>query len=123
MFSWHSAMAIVLFFFYKPPDFYMKHRTDGKTRRQLLGEMDYVGIFLFTAAGTLFLVGVNFGGRQYPWTSATVIAPIIVGFVLYIALGFYETRPSLKYPLLPPRLFREVRGFVMVIVVCFVGGK
>lgn len=122
MFSWHSAMAIVLFFFYYPPDFYQKHRTDGKTKRQLLKEMDYIGILLFTAAGTLFLVGVNFGGRQYAWSSPNVIAPMVVGVVCYLVLAFHETRSSLEYPLLPPRLFRKVRRFDMVIVVCFVGG-
>lgn len=122
MFSWHTAMSIVLFFFYYPPDFYTKHRSDGKTKRQLLREMDYVGIFLFITGGTLFLLGVNFGGRNYPWKSPQVIAPIVVGLCSYIALGFYETRPRLKYPLLPPRLFKDIRGFVMVLVVCFVGG-
>lgn len=122
MFSWHTAMAAVLFLFYYPPDFYMKHRSDGKTKRQLLREMDYVGILLFASGGTLFLVGVNFGGRQFPWSSPNVIAPILVGLSCYVALGFYETRSSIKYPLLPPRLFKKVRGFDMVIVVCFVGG-
>lgn len=122
MFSWHSAMSIVLFCFYYPPDFYTKHRSDGKTKRQLLKEMDYVGILLFIAGGTLFLLGVNFGGRNYPWKSPKVIAPIVVGLCSYVALAFYETRPHLKYPLLPPRLFKDIRGFVMVIVVCFVGG-
>lgn len=122
MFSFHVAAAIILFFFYHPPDFYTKHRDDGKTKRQLISEMDFVGIFLFTAASTLFLLGVNFGGRQHKWSSAVTIAPIVVGLVLYIVLGFYETRSSLKYPLLPPRLFKQVRGFTMVLVVCFVGG-
>jgi hypothetical protein len=33
-----------------------------------------------------------------------------------------ETNPRLKYPLFPPKLFKNLRGFVAVIVVCFVGG-
>lgn len=120
MFSWHTVMGLVLFFFYYPPDFYTKHKTDGKTRRQMLKEMDYVGILLFVAGGALFLIGVNFGGRNFPWSSPKVIAPIVVGLCCYVALGFYETRSSLKYPLMQPRLFRDIRGFTMVIVVCFV---
>lgn len=115
-------MGLVLFFFYYPPDFYTKHRTDGKTKKQLLKEMDYVGILLFIAGGALFLIGVNFGGRNFPWSSPKVIAPIVVGLCCYIALGFYETRSSLKYPLMQPRLFKDLRGFTMIIVVCFVGG-
>lgn len=121
MFSWHSAALTFLFFFYHPPDFDMKHRIDGKTKLQLLGELDYVGIFLFVAGGVLFLVGVNFGG-QHAWTDAATIAPIVIGLCCYIALGFWETYADLKHPLLLPRLFKRVRAFVMVIVVCFVGG-
>ncbi|KAB5513242.1 fungal trichothecene efflux pump [Coniochaeta sp. 2T2.1] len=123
MFSFHTLMAVLLFFCYHPPDFKMKHRTDGKSKMQLLGELDYVGLFLFATANTLMLLGINFGGGgKFPWKSATVIAPIVVGFMCAVVLGFWETRPGLKYPLLPPKLFKEVRGFVMVIVVCFVGG-
>ncbi|KAJ2904407.1 putative trichothecene efflux pump protein [Zalerion maritima] len=122
MFSWHVAAFIFLVAFYHPPDFAIKHRADGKTKMQLLGELDYVGVVLFTAAGTLFLLGINFGGRTYPWSDAHVIAPIVVGLVCYIVLGFWEVYADLKYPLLPPKLFKKVRAFVMVIVVCFVGG-
>lgn len=122
MFSWHTAALIFMFFFYHPPDFSMKHRVDGKTKLQLLGELDYVGIFLFIAGGVLFLLGVNFGGRQYPWSHAGTITPIVLGLTCYIVLGFWEAYADLKYPLLQPRLFKKVRAFVMVIVVCFVGG-
>lgn len=100
----------------------MKHRTDGKTKMQLIGELDYVGILLFMAGGILFLLGINFGGRQYAWSDAATIAPIIIGLACYVALGFWEAYADLKYPLLPPRLFKKIRAFVMVIVVCFVGG-
>ena len=110
MFSWHTAMAILLFCCYYPPDFEMKHRRDGKSKRELLKELDYVGLFLFVCSAVLILVGVNFGGRKFPWKSAEVIAPIILGFACAVSLGFWETRPSLKYPLLPPKLFRNVRG-------------
>lgn len=122
MFSWHMAAFIFLVIFYHPPDFHMKHRSDGKTKLQLLAELDYVGIFLFTAGGVLFLVGINFGGRQFAWASAEVIAPIICGILSYVLLGFWEVYANPKYPLLPPKLFKKIRAFVMVIVVCFVGG-
>ena len=144
MFSFHTAMAVLLFFCYKPPDFHMKHRYDGKTKRQLLSELDYVGLVFFAGASTLILLGINFGGRKYPWNHPAVIAPIVIGFCSAVALGFWEARPSLKYPLLPPKLFKKIRGyvvtlevlrtlrpvryaddlhsFVMVIIVCFVGG-
>ncbi|OAA65684.1 Fungal trichothecene efflux pump [Niveomyces insectorum RCEF 264] len=123
MFSYHSVMGILLLFCYFPPNFQVKHRDDGKTKRQLLAELDYVGLALFAASSTLMLLGINFGGgHRYPWKSAEVIAPIVVGFCCAVVLGFWETRESLQYPLLPPALFRKVREFTMVIVLVFIGG-
>ncbi|KAM0327457.1 hypothetical protein ACHAQA_005745 [Verticillium albo-atrum] len=105
LFSFHCLAFIMLFFFYNPPDFEMKHREDGETKWQLVKQMDWVGVFLFLSGGALFLIGVNFGGRTYPWIHPGTLCPIIIG-----------------YPLFPPKLFRRVREFDMVIVVCFVGG-
>jgi len=39
-----------------------------------------------------------------------------------VILGFWETYANLSYPLLPPKLFRKVREFTMIIVVTFVSG-
>lgn len=109
MTAWHGCAGIFLFVFYNPPTFHTKHRVDGKTKLDLLREMDYVGLFLFTVGCTLFLIGVNFGGRQYPWKSAAVMAPIVVGVCSLVALGFWESYATLKYPLVPPHLFRKTR--------------
>ncbi|KAF2837083.1 MFS general substrate transporter [Patellaria atrata CBS 101060] len=130
--SWRNAYYLMigfqclnvafLFFFYHPPTFKTKHRADGKTRGELLREFDWLGLFLFIAGCTLFIVGVNWGGTLYPWTSATTLAPIIVGFMTLVGLGFYERYADLKEPLLPPRLFKQVRHFTMPMVVMAVAG-
>jgi MFS family permease len=109
MTCFHAAALVLLFFVYYPPTFETKHRQDGKTRMQLLAELDYVGLFLFSAGCILFLLGVNYGGRQYPWASAYVIAPMIIGVLSLVALGFWEVYGNSKYPLMPPRLFRKWR--------------
>jgi len=109
LFSFHCFAFILLFLFYNPPDFEMKHRVDGKTKMQLLGQLDYVGLFLFLAGGVLFLMGVNFGGRKFPWTHPGTIAPIVVGLGCFIAVGFWDAYADLNYPLFPPKLFRRVR--------------
>jgi MFS family permease len=109
LFSFHCFAFLILFFFYNPPDFEMKHREDGKTRWQLVKQMDWVGVFLFLSGGALFLIGVNFGGRTYPWKHAAVLAPIVIGFCLFIAVGCWCAYAPLKYPLFPPKLFRRVR--------------
>ena len=112
MCAWHGLAGVFLFCCYHPPTFSTKHKDDGKTKWQLIYEMDYVGLMLLTAGCTLFLVGLNFGGRQYDWTSAAVIAPIIVGFALLVGLVVWDFNADLKYPLMSPKLFREWRGSV-----------
>jgi MFS family permease len=101
--------VIFLYFFYHPPKFSTKHAGTGHTVSELLRNFDWLGLFLFIAGCTLFIVGINWGGTLYPWTSATTIAPIAVGLVLLIILGLYEAYGNLKEPLLPPRLFSQFR--------------
>lgn len=107
--GWECASVVLLFFFYKPPSFETKHLEDHKTKFELLKELDYVGLVLFMAACTLLLLGINWGGSLYPWSSATVIAPLAVAGGLFIVLGFWEVYAPLRYPILPPRLFRKLR--------------
>lgn len=123
LFSFEACGLLLIVFFYKPPTFHTKHRADGKTRMQLLNEMDFVGVALFAAGCICFLLGINWGGRQYAWRSAPVVATIVIGAVLLVLLGLWEAYTNLKYPMLPPKLFKEVRGFTMVLVICFVGGQ
>ncbi|KAI1879039.1 hypothetical protein JX265_003216 [Neoarthrinium moseri] len=122
MFSWHMFGFFMLAVFYHPPTFKLKHRADGKTRLQLLMELDYVGLFLFVAANVLFLLGVNWGGRAYAWSHPAVIASMVIGIVCGVILGIWEAYANLKYPMLPPKMFKKIREFDMIIVVCFVGG-
>lgn len=114
MTGFHAAAFVLLFFAYHPPTFHTKHRTDGKTKLALIREMDFVGLFLFAGGCILFLLGINYGGRQYPWKDAHVIAPIVAGVLSLIALGFWEAYADLAYPLMPPRLFRRWRQFVLI---------
>ncbi|CAI6088032.1 unnamed protein product [Clonostachys chloroleuca] len=121
-FAWEAVTAIMLFFFYHPPTFETKHAGDGKSKWQLAKEIDYIGLILFTAGCLLLLLALNWGGGQHAWNSSWVIAPIVVSFVCFIALGFWEVYMPLSYPILPPHLFREWRRFTAFLVVCFVAG-
>lgn len=128
--AWEAVAAVAMFFLYHPPSFSTKHEVDGKTKLQLLAEMDYVGLLTFSAACTLLLLGINWvrlvtvfyyrhgirltsvqGGVLYPWSSASVIAPIVVAGALFIFLGFWEVFAPLKHPITPPRLFKKFREY------------
>lgn len=111
MSGWLVMALIFLFVYYHPPTFDRKHLVDGKTKRQLLKEPDYLGVLLFVAGCTLFLAGINFGGRQYQWHSSQVISCLAAGAALLVVLGFWECFANLKYPLFPPHLFKNFRGY------------
>lgn len=114
-FAWEVATLILLYFFYHPPTFETKHTSDNKTRWQMVKEIDYVGLILFTAACLLVLLALQWGGGAYPWNSAGVIAPLVIGLVCFIALGFWEAYAPIKYPILPPHLFTQWRRCVVVL--------
>lgn len=122
LFSFEAGGLLLVVFCYKPPTFQTKHRADGKTRMQLLEQMDFIGVVLFAAGCVCFLLGINWGGRQYAWSSAPVVSTIVIGAVLLVVLGLWKAYADLKYPMLPPKLFKKVGGFTMVLVICFVGG-
>jgi hypothetical protein len=67
------------------------------------------------------LVGLNFGGTDYPWKSAATIATITVGGITLIVFDLYEAFVSLKAPLIPPALGKDVRGVVAIFITTFVG--
>ncbi|KAH6673088.1 fungal trichothecene efflux pump [Halenospora varia] len=121
-FAFEFMSVVFLTLFYYPPSFETKHQEDHKTKWEMVKELDYVGLITFTAACTLLLVGINRGGTIAPWKSASVIAPIVVAGVLFIVLGFWEVYAKLAHPILPPRLFKNWRGFTAVLVVVFVCG-
>ncbi|KAK7445002.1 fungal trichothecene efflux pump [Colletotrichum acutatum] len=109
------GLAIVLLYlFYHPPTFELLH--DRKTKRELLKELDYLGIFLWTAGLTLLLMGVSWGGVMFPWDSAATISSLVLGVVLLVALFCWEAFADLKYPAIPIKFFAN-RGF-MALVCC-----
>lgn len=93
------------YFFYFPPTFRMKQRSH--TKWELVKKFDFVGLFLYTAGVTLFLLGISWGGSVYPWKSASVISTTVIGFLTIVAFIFWELRTNLEEPLMPPRIFKN----------------
>lgn len=57
---------------------------------QKLGQLDLPGYSLLTTGLTLLLVALNLGGELYSWTSARVLATLIIGLGVLVAFGVYE---------------------------------
>lgn len=68
----------------------------------------------------MFLLGLEYGGVSYPWTSATVICLIIFG-LLTLALFFLNEWKVATYPVMPLRLFKY-RSNIAALGVCFCHG-
>jgi len=119
-FAMNAFAGVLVFFFYHPVNQYI--REEGKSVAQQALSLDWAGTFLLISGLVLFLLGVTFGGGQFPWISAGTLAPLIVGFVLLVILGFYESYAKLTYPIFPPVIFKQVRGFTVVLISVFLVG-
>lgn len=83
----NGVSAICYVIFYHPPDFQHLHR--NRTVMDEIKEMDFGGIFLYIAGVFLFLLGLSWGGTVHPWSSSYVLAPLIIGFFVFVAFVVY----------------------------------
>ncbi|TKA81099.1 hypothetical protein B0A49_00394 [Cryomyces minteri] len=93
-----------LYFYYYPPA-----HPYGIPFKQMIKELDYVGMFLFIAGALPFLLGIVWT-NVYPGKDAHVIAPLVVGFVFLVIFALWETYGKLKHPLTPTYVFVSSRG-------------
>ena len=106
--------------FYFPPS---RPQLDyEKSRMQEIKEIDYIGLFLYTIGLTVFLIGLNWAGTAgHAWKSASVVAPLVIGFATFVACFAYDFTVA-KNPFFPLELFRQVREFTIMLVLVFVSG-
>lgn len=75
----------------------------------MLRTLDWLGIFLFTSGLTVFLIGLNWGGSVYPWKSGHTLGALFAGFLTLVLFCLWEAYTTLEYPLMPMRLFKNVK--------------
>lgn len=68
----------------------------------------------------MFLLGLEYGGVNYPWSSPTVICLIVFGIVT-LGLFVINEWKFAKYPIMPLRLFK-LRSNIASYSVCFTHG-
>ncbi|KAJ7680653.1 Mfs1.2 [Mycena polygramma] len=74
--------------------------TPPGTLREKLRRMDWIGNGLVISSTSSAIIGLTWGGVQYPWSSAQVLVPIVLGLCGVIGFFVYETRVA-AYPLVP----------------------
>ncbi len=74
-------------------------------RRQVQHKIDYLGSVLMVGGVSCLLLVTTWGGRQFPWTSTTIVG-LTVAAVVSLALFVWQELNT-EEPILPPRLFRD----------------
>lgn len=115
---WNVLSFAVVAFYYRPPP---RVNSLGLTRREMVRRIDFVGGFLITVSLVFILVGINWGGQNYPWRSAHVLSFLILGIFLMICFCLWEWFGA-KYPLFPRRIIHAPRPFFCLIFVIFAAG-
>ncbi|KAH7070919.1 major facilitator superfamily domain-containing protein [Paraphoma chrysanthemicola] len=60
------------------------------TLAQKLKRTDWIGAALFVGGMTSLLVGISWGGIQFPWKSAATLAPIVVGLCGVVVFVWWQ---------------------------------
>ncbi|GAB0131878.1 hypothetical protein EsDP_00000333 [Epichloe bromicola] len=86
--------------------FVLKLHNPRTPAREGLMAIDWLGSLLIIGGTLMLLLGLEFGGVQHPWDSATVICLVVFGVVTVVLFVVYESRVA-KYPVMPVSLFRH----------------
>ncbi|KAK5061528.1 hypothetical protein LTR84_008072 [Exophiala bonariae] len=115
----YGAFSLVgTFFVYFPPS---HPRPDGLTKWQEFKQLDFIGAALYVSGLAVFLYGLNSGGNTYPWSHAGTLAPLILGFAVFLGAFVYDFTVA-KDPLFPWYLFKSFREFSALLMLVFVAG-
>lgn len=115
---WAFIGLVMTAIFYFPPP---RVNSSGLARREVISQIDFVGGFLSIVGIILFIAGLLWGGYQYKWHSAHVLAPLILGAVFLIAFCFWEVYGA-SHPMFPSRLKKEPRILALTLVITFISG-
>ncbi|KAL9121375.1 MAG: hypothetical protein Q9187_002069 [Circinaria calcarea] len=91
------AVGVVLAFFF------LHLRPIDSSLRSKLRRLDWIGMLLFTVGTTTFALPLSWAGALYPWSSWRTILPLIIGVVILVVFGVYESKPA--EPIFPYRMF------------------
>ncbi|KAJ2159141.1 hypothetical protein GGF46_003229 [Coemansia sp. RSA 552] len=79
-------------------------KTPEGTAKEKLARTDFAGAGLLLTGLVLFILGLNWGGKDFAWNSAAVIVSLVLSAVLLGVFGFVEHRYA-REPIIPMRMF------------------
>lgn len=98
---WNGLWWFGIAFLYFPLS---QTRVRGEAAKAIFSKIDYIGGATSIGGLTLFLVALQAGGYSHPWTSAYVLATLIIGVLLIAAFVAWEWRYA-KMPMVPREMF------------------
>ncbi|KAH9933607.1 iron permease [Epithele typhae] len=93
---------------------FLRVRTPDGTIKEKLGRIDWIGNLIIIAGTTLALIGLTWGGIQFPWGDTHVLGALILGFILIFSFFLYETLVP-KEPTIPLDVMKNrvaVSGYI-----------
>ncbi|KAJ5645978.1 hypothetical protein N7490_002350 [Penicillium lividum] len=69
-------------------------------------QIDYLGCITMLIAAVLILLPISWGGTKYAWSSAGVIAPLIIG-VVFLGIFILVEIKFAELPLIPMHIFKN----------------
>ncbi|KAM0817259.1 putative Major facilitator superfamily (MFS) profile domain-containing protein [Seiridium cardinale] len=115
---WAFVGLVLTAIFYFPPP---RVNSEGLSKREVLKRIDYVGGLTSISGMILFMAGMQWGGYQYSWSSAHVLAPLILGAVLLVVFAIWEAKFA-PYPMFPRRLNQAPSVLIWTLVITFISG-
>ncbi|EKM56789.1 uncharacterized protein PHACADRAFT_254111 [Phanerochaete carnosa HHB-10118-sp] len=79
---------------------FLKLQTPPGSLREKLSRMDWIGNFLIIASSSSCVIALTWGGVKFPWKSAHILVPLILGLVGIVAFFVYEAKVA-KEPIVP----------------------
>ncbi|RHZ69268.1 hypothetical protein CDV55_106401 [Aspergillus turcosus] len=86
--------------------FFMPLRKVSGAWKVKLAAVDFVGAALALGGTAVLLLGLNWGGGEYAWASAHVVATLVVGVAVCVAFVLWQWKGA-KFPLVPMHIFRS----------------
>ncbi|KAF4813215.1 Efflux pump FUS6 [Colletotrichum siamense] len=102
----YSLIAVPILLTLKPPT---------ATFSQKLKRVDWLGGFLFIGSMVTFLIGLSWGGNDFPWRSVQTLVPLFIGAGGLAVALVYEHKFA-KLPFLRKILFTDRSAIVVYIL-------
>ncbi|CUA75229.1 putative MFS-type transporter MT1926 [Mycobacterium tuberculosis CDC1551] [Rhizoctonia solani] len=85
--------------------FFMPLKKVHGTAMDKLKKVDFIGSFLVLVGTGSIILGLTWGGAEYPWISVPVLVPLILGCLICITFIIWEWKFA-QLPLIPMYIFR-----------------